>query len=66
MSRLNTWQPFGLSWTILDQATAVEARYNAINMLSDVARDQSDRGLNAVLNAYEYRPLVAEFDKLAE
>ena len=66
MSRPNTWQPFGLSWTILDQVTAAEARYNAINMLSDVARDQSDRGLIAVLNAYEYRPLVAELDKLAE
>lgn len=46
--------------------TAVEAMYNAINTLSDVARDQSDRGLIAVLNKFAYRPLLARYNKLAE
>jgi hypothetical protein len=36
----------------------VESLYNGINSLSEVARDQSDRGLIAVLNEYAYRPLV--------
>ncbi|MFQ5734207.1 MAG: hypothetical protein ACE5KM_19905, partial [Planctomycetaceae bacterium] len=52
--------------TIEHLESAVEAMYNAINTLSDVARDQSDRGLIAVLNAYAYRPLVAESEKLAD
>ncbi|MFP6676671.1 MAG: hypothetical protein VB878_16425 [Pirellulaceae bacterium] len=45
---------------------ALEQMYNCINTLSDVARDQSDRGLIAVLNAYAYRPLLAEYEKLAD
>ena len=46
--------------------TAVEAMYNAINTLSDVVRDRSDRGLIAVLNAYAYRPLTAKLRKFEE
>ena len=46
--------------------TALEQTYNCINTLADVARDQSDRGVIAVLNAYAYRPLLAEYEKLAE
>lgn len=46
--------------------TALESTYNCINTLSDVARDQSDRGLVAVLNAYAYRPLLAEYERLAD
>ena len=45
---------------------AVESIYNAITTLADVAADQSDRGLIAVLNAYAYRPLVAKLEELAE
>ena len=39
---------------------------NAIDTLSDVARDQSDRGLIAVLINFAYRPLVAEYEKLTD
>ncbi len=46
--------------------TAIEQLYNAIDTLSDVARDQSDRGLIAVLNAYAYIPLMAEYEKALE
>ncbi|MFP6765670.1 MAG: hypothetical protein VB858_18720, partial [Planctomycetaceae bacterium] len=45
--------------------TALEATYNCINTLSDVARDQSDRGVIAVLNAFAYRPLLAEYEKIS-
>ena len=45
---------------------AIEQTYNCIDTLSDVARDQSDRGVIAVLNAYAYRPLLAEYEKLAD
>jgi hypothetical protein len=45
---------------------ALESTYNCINTLSDVARNQGDRGLIAVLNAYAYRPLVAELERLSE
>jgi len=45
---------------------AITATYNCINTLSDVAHDQSDRGLIAVLNAYAYRPLLVEFEKQSE
>jgi hypothetical protein len=44
--------------------TAVEQLYDAIDSLGDVAQDPSDRGLIAVLNAYAYRPLVAEYERL--
>ena len=46
--------------------TALEQTHNCINTLSDVAQDQSDRGVIAVLNAYAYRPLLAEYEKLAD
>ncbi len=44
--------------------TAIEQLYNALDTLSDIAHDQSDRGLIAVLNAYAYRPLLAELEKV--
>jgi hypothetical protein len=44
--------------------TAMEQLYNAIDTLSDIARDPSDRGLIAVLNAYAYRPLVLEYEAM--
>lgn len=37
---------------------AVEAMHNALGIYADVARDNSDRGVIAVLNEYAYRPLV--------
>jgi hypothetical protein len=45
---------------------AVEALYNALNSLGDVARDQSDRGAIAVLTEFAYRPLVKQLDKESE
>jgi hypothetical protein len=45
---------------------ALESTYNCINTLADVARNQGDRGLIAVLNADAYRPLVAELERLSE
>ena len=45
---------------------ALESTYNCINTLADVARNQGDRGLIAVLNADAYRPLVAELERLLE
>ena len=43
---------------------AVDAMYNALSAYGEVARDQSDRGIIAVLNEYGYRPLMAELNKL--
>ena len=40
--------------------------YNAIDTLSDVVNDHSDRGLIAVLNAYGYRPILAEYEKVLD
>ena len=37
---------------------SVEAMYNALNALADVARDASDRGTIAILNEHAYRPLL--------
>lgn len=45
---------------------AIESLYNAIDTLSDVVQDPSDRGLIAALNAYAYRPLLAEYERLLE
>jgi hypothetical protein len=39
---------------------ATEAIYNGLSALGEAARDNSDRGVIAVLNAYGYRPLKAE------
>ena len=41
---------------------AVESMYNGLSALGEVARDNSDRGVIAVLNEYGYRPLKAEFE----
>ncbi len=46
--------------------TAIESLYNALDTLSDVARDPSDRGLIAVLATHAYRPLIAEYEKVLE
>lgn len=46
--------------------TAIESLYNAIDTLGDVAQDPSDRGLIAALNAYAYRPLMAEYERILE
>lgn len=43
--------------------SAVEAMHNALSTLGEAARDQSDRGVIAVLAAYGYRPLKAELEK---
>jgi len=45
---------------------ATEAMYSALNAYGEVARDQSDRGVIAVLNEYGYRRLVAELDAVSE
>jgi hypothetical protein len=45
---------------------AIESLYNALDTLGDVAQDPSDRGLIAALNAYAYRPLLAEYEQLLE
>ncbi len=41
---------------------AVEAMHNALGIYAEVARDNSDRGVIAVLNAHAYRPLLEELD----
>ena len=43
---------------------SVESLYNAIDTLSDVVWDQSDRGLIATLTNFAYRPLVAEYERM--
>lgn len=42
---------------------AVEALYNGLNSLGEVARDPSDRGVIAVFTENGYRPLYAELEK---
>jgi hypothetical protein len=44
---------------------AVEAMYNALSALGEVARDNSDRGVIAVLNEYGYRPIKKEYEAQA-
>lgn len=46
--------------------TAVEAVYNALDTLGDVARDQSDRALIAYLATIAYRPLVEDLEAASE
>lgn len=41
---------------------AVESMHNALSIYSDVVRDNSDRGVIALLNAYAYRPLIEILD----
>jgi hypothetical protein len=43
---------------------AIEASYNGLNNLGEVARDPSDRGRIAVLNEWVHRPLVRELARL--
>lgn len=43
---------------------AIEAMHNALGIYADVARDNSDRGVIALLNKYGYRPLLEELDKI--
>ncbi|GDY20092.1 hypothetical protein LBMAG56_14370 [Verrucomicrobiota bacterium] len=45
---------------------AVEAMYNALNALADVARDASDRGTIAILNVHAYRPLLQTLEAAAK
>ena len=44
---------------------SVEAMYNALNALADVARDASDRGTIAILNEHAYRPLLQALEATA-
>lgn len=37
-----------------------------LTTLADVARDQSNRGLIAILNAYAYRPVIAKYERLLD
>lgn len=45
---------------------AVEAMYNSLRALGEVAADPSDRAVIAVLAEYGYRPLAAEFEKVQD
>ncbi len=45
---------------------AIESVYDGIGSLSEVAQDQCDRGLIAVLNEYAYRPLMQKYEQLLE
>jgi hypothetical protein len=45
---------------------AVESLYNGLNAYSEMARDNSDRGVIAVVNEYGYRPLLEEFQRVEE
>jgi hypothetical protein len=47
--------------TIENLEKAVESMYNALDAYREVVRDNSDRGVIAVLNEYGYRPLKKEF-----
>ncbi len=43
---------------------AVEAMHNALAIYAEVARDNSDRGVIAVLNKYAYRPLTEALNEV--
>ncbi|MFT5465612.1 MAG: hypothetical protein ACI8UO_000707 [Verrucomicrobiales bacterium] len=43
---------------------AIEAIHNALAIYAEVVRDNSDRGVIALLNKYGYRPLLDELDKI--
>jgi hypothetical protein len=53
----------GESW-VENLELSVEAMHNALSIYADVARDNSDRGVIAVLNEYGYRPLLKELDEV--
>lgn len=42
---------------------SIEAMHNALGIHAEVARDQSDRGVIAILNEYAYRPLLKALDE---
>ncbi|MGY8643118.1 MAG: hypothetical protein ACKVJU_18725 [Verrucomicrobiales bacterium] len=42
---------------------SIEAMHNALGIYAEVARDQSDRGVIAILNQYAYRPLLKALDE---
>ena len=42
---------------------SVEAMHNALSIYAEVARNNSDRGVIAVLNKYAYRPLLGALDE---
>jgi hypothetical protein len=42
---------------------AIESMHNALGIYSEVAADQSDRGVIAVLNAFGYRPLLEALEE---
>ncbi len=46
--------------------TAIESIYDGLDTLGDIARNPSDRGLIAILNAYAYQPLLAEYEKVLD
>ena len=46
--------------------TAIESMYDGLDTLGDIARNPSDRGMIAVLNAYAYQPLLAEYEKVLD
>ena len=49
-----------------DLEKAVEAIYNALSAQGEVARDQSDLGVIAVLAEHGYRPLKKELDAVGQ
>ena len=53
--------------TVVEQLEkAVDEMHNAITSIGDVAQGQSDRGLIAVLSKYAYKPIVKEYEKMAD
>ena len=45
---------------------AIESLYNGITTYADIAQDQSDRGVVAVLNKFGYHALLTEYEKLLD
>ncbi len=43
---------------------AIEALHNALGIYAEVAADNSDRGVIALLNEYAYRPMLEELDRV--
>ena len=60
------WKKGDMEQAIEHMEVALEQTYNCMTTLADVARDQSDRGLIAVLNAYAYQPLKREYERLVD
>ncbi|MDA1211317.1 MAG: hypothetical protein O2955_02310 [Planctomycetota bacterium] len=47
-------------------ALAIESIFNCMDILSDIGHDQSDRAIIAILDAYAFRPLLEEQERLDE